>query len=223
MQYDPSLRPVKQPGQLGDWASVIAIVLFASLWLMWPDTRKPKSGKRPIPEPSCAYGVLSQNFHSAPKFRYINPSDDDKHDIAGDFAQLPKPMVPAIPEIASGIQIPVPLPETNSSNKKFPNRAFELPLPEFPINNPQSVSTGLIVSVSSELSAADFQYELPVITNSAAYTLSASLSFSKSGNVDSFLIDSFSGSPDILLAWRPFLQLAKTSKQTSGTILIEFH
>ena len=94
--YDKSLRPVRQPRQLGDWASLLAIALFIGLWMLWPSAPAQIQEYPPLPEPTCAYGVLSPNSSAGNVLARFNDGPAGE-DADTPFARLPVADTPPIP------------------------------------------------------------------------------------------------------------------------------
>ncbi len=217
--YDKSLRPVRTPGQLGDWATVATLALAAGLWFLWPSAPPRRADGRQIPEPSCAYGVLSSSSSAGyvlDHFAQAAPGED-----GAAFARLPvidPPPTPSLRPAASA----VPPPAYPDEDRRFPAAPLLDPPPPFPFRTDIPVQTGLVVSVSAPLRAAGFAFERPAVSNETVFSLSASLSFAPDGALSALLIDRYSGPPALLPVWRSALQFARAATNAVGTVEVFF-
>ncbi len=215
--YDKSLRPVRTPGQLGDWATVAVLLLAACLWFLWPVVPPQRHKNWQIPEPVCAYGTLSPSSSAGDVLgRFTSPVGNSRD--PGLFARLPSVEVPPIPEPAAPHFSSLPPPAY--SDRRFPQSSFLVPPPPFPYRTFPTAPTGLVINVSSSLGAAGFAFAPPKTDNGTPFALRAFLSFGPQGDVESLLIDAFSGPDSLLLPWRTSLQLARSVTNAMGTVEI---
>ncbi len=216
--YDKLLRPVRKPGQLGDWATLIVLALAASLWFIWPTEPPRRNTRWQIPEPSCSYGVLSPSSSAgdvlgrfaAPLGMTGNPSP---------FARLPSIDVPPVPEPTAPRLSPIPPP--SDPGGAIPEAAFLIPMPHFPYRTSMIVSTDVVVQVSAPLRNANFTFETPTsVSDASPFSLQATLAFGPAGDVESLLVDAFSGPASLLVPWRTALQFAHAASNAVGTVKI---
>ena len=215
--YDRSLRPVRTPGQLGDWATLATLALAAVLWFLWPAAPPRRTAERQIPEPSCAYGVLSPNSSAGDVLGRFAASAADV-DSPAPSARIPAIDLPPVPDPAPVRQTPIPPPAYAGPDRAEP--VFLDPPPPFPFRTDLPVQTGLVVTVSPALRAAGFAFEQPPVTNDTVFFLSASLSFAPDGALSSLLIDRYRGPDPLLPAWRTALQFARAATNAVGTVEI---
>ena len=217
--YDKSLRPVRTPGQLGDWATVATLALTAGLWFLWPSAPSRRAADWQIPEPSCAYGVLSSSSSAGyvlDHFAQAAPGED-----VATFARLPAidpPPTPSLPSATSA----VPPPAYPEGDRRLPSAPLLDPSPPFPFRTDVPVQTGLVVTVSAALRSAGFAFEPPSTSTNMVFSLSASLSFAPDGALSSLLIDRYSGPALLLPAWRTALQFARAATNAVGTVEVFF-
>ena len=217
--YDKSLRPVRQPGQLGDWAAVLAVALFIGLWTLWPSA-PPRTGEDvQIPDPSCAYGTLSRSSSAGNVLARFKdgPAGDDSDNV---FARLPAAAPPAIP--AALTTPPAVIPPPAYAAKGIPPAVELPPAPAFPFKRSIPVQTGLVVQVSESLKKAGFAFDPPPTSNAAPFSLSADIVFNGHGLVESVLIngvDSAYAGKDIA-RWESALLLSHAVSNATGTISI---
>jgi len=216
--YDKSLRPVRQPGQMGDWAALLAVALSVGLWMLWPSAPAIIQEYPQLPEPSCAYGVLSQNSSAGNVLARFadSPAGEDADNV---FARLPiadTPPIPA-PESAPGVELPPPSYAAND----LPLAVELPPPPAFPFMRFLPAHTGLVVQVSDSLRKAGFAFDPPTTTsNNAPLSLSASLSFDDKGHVELLIIDDYSTKDAAIHLWRHALGISRTTTNAVGTVNI---
>ena len=216
--YDKSLRPMRQPGQMGDWAAVLAIALFIGLWLLWPKVPDEPT-RRGMPDPSCAYGALSPSSSAGNVLARFNggPTGEDP-DRA--FTRLPPVAVPEMPPPLPAPAPKLPPPAYTADERDFPSPPILLPPPAFPFRHNVQADTGVVMQVSAPLRDAGFAFDASAASNSAPFALSASLAFDGKGDVNFLVIDDFSGPPAFLYSWWGALQLAHAAPNASGTVNI---
>ena len=217
--YDKSLRPVRQPGQLGDWASLLAVALSIGLWMLWPSAPAQIQEYPQLPEPTCAYGVLSPNSSAGNVLARFNdgPAGEDSDNV---FARLPVADTPPVPPPSPAIAPELPPPEYADSAKGMQFPAELPPAPAFPFKRSISAQTGLVVQVSESLRDAGFAFDPPSISNAAPFTLSADIVFNGGGLAESVLIndfDSADASKDIA-RWEAALLLSRAVSNATGKI-----
>ncbi len=217
--YDKALRPVRTPGQLGDWATIAVLALAASLWGLWPSQPPRRRNNWQLPEPSCAYGVLSPSSAAGNVLgRFAAPTG--KADALAPFARLPTIEAPPIPEPVTSHHATISPPAYAGS--PWQESAFLVPPPAFPYRIPTAAATGVVVNASAPLRAAAFTFDIPPVTNAAPFSLRAILAFDLQGNVETLLIDAFSGHDSLLVPWRTALQFAHAATNAVGTVEISF-
>ena len=212
--YDKSLRPVPKPGQLGDWAAVLVLALSACLWAMWPKWTPQRDDTPPLPEPSCAYGVLSPDSTAGKVLARFSDLGD------GVSSAKPDRFPPLIPELQTPPPSPPPpaaLPPPAYDGHGAPADGFIPPGPAFPYATGNAPATGLVIVVSRQLRDCGFAFNPPQLTNQAPFSFSATLSFGKEGWPESILIDDQMGPADIIMAWRAALLDARATN-TCGTV-----
>ncbi len=214
--YDKSLRPVRQPGQMGDWAALLAIALFVGLWLLWPQIPDGPT-LRGMPDPSCAYGVLSPSSSAGNVLARFNggPSGEDPDK---EFTRLPSVAVPEIPPPLPAPTPRLPPPAYIVGERDFPLPPILLPPLAFPFRHDVQSDTGVVAQVSASLRDAGFAFDASAASNSAPFSLSASLAFDGNGNVNFLVIDDFAGPPSFLGSWWIALKLAHAAPGASGTV-----
>ncbi len=212
--YDKSLRPVPKPGQLGDWAAILVLVLSACLWAMWPKWTPQRDGAPPLPEPSCAYGLLSPESTAG---RVLSRFAD-----SGDGASTPKH--DRFPSLIPELQTPPPEPQRMAAlpppaygGGGAPAVAFIPPGPAFPYATDNASPTGLVVVASKPLLDCGFAFTPPVLTNPAPFSFSATLSFGSEGWPSSLIIDDSAGPAETIRAWRNALLDARATN-ACGTV-----
>ena len=213
--YDKSLRPVRTPGQLGDWATLVVLVLAAGFWFLWPSEPPRRSGAWQLPEPSCAYGVLSPSSSAGDVLGHFAASarNGDSPDA---FSRIPAVDVPSVPDPSPAQPAPIPPPVYAGGDLLEP--VFLVPAPPFPFRTDLPVPTGVVAHVSSPLRAAGFSFDPPGTTNEAPFALKAVLAFGPRGDVESPLVDAFTGPDDLLLSWRTALQLSRAATNVVGAV-----
>ncbi len=217
--YDKSLRPVRQPGQLGDWASLLAVALFIGLWMLWPSAPAQKQEYPQLPDPSCTYGVLSPNSSAGNVLDRFNagPADEESDNA---FARLPAAAPPAIPAA-----LPTPaavIPPPAYAAKRIPMAVELPPAPAFPFKRSIPLQKGLVVQVSESLKNAGFAFDPPEKSTTPPFSLSADLVFNGDGFVESVLInssDSADASKDIA-RWEAALLLSRAASNVTGSVTI---
>ncbi len=216
--YDKSLRPVRQPGQLGDWASLLAIALFIGLWMLWPSPPAQKQEHPQLPDPSCTYGVLSPNSSAGNILDRFNagPAGEDTDNV---FARLPSATTPPIPAPSPAPAVKLPPPAyANAHEPQVP--AEPPPAPAFPFKRPMAAMTGLVVQVSETLRDAGFTFAPPATSGNAPFSLSASLSFDGEGRLELLAIDDFTSANVNVTPWRYALGISRTTTNATGTVKI---
>lgn len=214
--YDPSLRPELNPGQLGDWASILAIALFIALWLIWPRFSASVSRPKPLPEPSCAYVVLAPPSYS-PLTMHGNFNKGMAPD--GYLDKLPSPPLPAIPAAAVIPSFTHPDPSFVITEDMLGPTLSAIEKPAYPYQESALMSTGITVTVSKSLQDADFVFERPDVKGESV-SFVAHLAFSGGGECISLLIDKSTGADNALLPWRTALWFSHTSTNASGTVYV---
>ena len=217
--YDKSLRPVRQPGQLGDWAAIVVLALSVGLWMLWPSAPDGIREFPVLPEPACAYGLISpSSFAGNVLARFGDgPAGEDSGNM---FARLPAADTPPIPPPAS--EPPAELPPPSYAANDLP-RTLELPPPPaFPFRRLPPTHTGLVVQVSEQLRDAGFAFEPPATGGDSPFSLSASLSFDHEGCVEFLVVDDFSGKDTALPLWRYALGISRTATNATGTVAISW-
>ena len=219
--YDKSLRPVRQPGQLGDWASLLAVALSIGLWMLWPSAPAQMREYPQLPESTCAYGVLSPNSSAGNVLVRFNdgPAGEDSDNV---FARLPVADTPPVPppSPATSPELPPPTYAESAQSMQFP--AELPPAPAFPFKRSISAQTGLVVQVSESLRDAGFAFDPPATSNCTPFSVSANLVFNGNGLVESILInswDSAGANPDVA-RWESALLLSRAVSNATGTISI---
>ena len=218
--YDKSLRPVRQPGQLGDWASLLAIALFIGLWMLWPSAPAQIQEYPPLPEPTCAYGVLSPNSSAGNVLARFNDGPAGE-DADNPFARLPVANTPPIPapESAPAAELPPPAYAAND----LPHAVELPPAPSFPFKQSIPAHKGLVVQVSESLQNAGFAFDPPTTTsNNAPFSVSASLVFNGDGLVESILINGFTPAEATsdMARWDAALLLSHAAANATGSVKI---
>ena len=220
--YDKSLRPMRQPGQMGDWASLLAVALSIGLWTLWPSAPAQIQEYPQLPDPTCAYGVLSHTSSAGNVLARFNtrPTDEETDNI---FARLPVADTPLIPPPtpAQAPELPPPAYAIDAHDMRLP--AELPPNPTFPFKRDIPVQTGLVVQVSGQLREANVVFDPHPITNNAPFSLSASLSFDNDGRVELLIIDDFSTTDAVITHWRYALALSRAAPNASGTVSISLH
>ena len=218
--YDKSLRPVRQPGQLGDWASLLAVALSIGLWMLWPSAPAQIQEYPQLPEPTCAYGVLSPNSSAGNVLARFNdgPAGEDSDNA---FARLPVATTPPLsaPSPAPAAKL---LPPACADAHEPPPQAELPPAPAFPFKRPVMTQTGLVVQVSESLQKAGFAFDPPATSNCTPFSVSANLVFNGNGLVESILInswDSAGANPDVA-RWEAALLLSRAVSNATGTVSI---
>ena len=216
--YDKSLRPVPKPGQLGDWAAILVLALSACLWAMWPKWTPQRDGTPPLPEPSCAYGVLSPDSTAGKVLtRFsdygegLSPAKPDRiHSLIPEL-QTPPPSPP----------VAAALPPPEYDGRVAPAGEFIPPVPAFPYAT-DNAATGLVVIVSKRLQDCGFAFVPPSVTNPAPFSFSATLSFGQEGWPESIIIDDQAGPAETIGAWRAALLDARATN-ACGTVEVSSH
>ncbi len=220
--YDKSLRPVRQPGQMGDWAALIAIALFVGLWMLWPPAPAQIQEFPQLPAPTCAYGNLSPNSSAGNVLARF--TDDDGEDTDNAFARLPVATTPPIPDpiVAPSSKFPPPV----YAGAYEPPPSAELPpAPAFPFKRPASIQTGIVVQVSESLRNAGFSFEPPSTSNATPFSVSANLVFNGDGLVESLLINSvdFADANSDMARWEAELLRSHANPNATGHVVITQH
>ncbi len=221
--YDKSLRPVRQPGQMGDWAALIAVALSVGLWMLWPSAPAQIREFPQLPEPMCAYGKLSPNSSAGNVLaRFNDGSAGDDADNA--FARLPVATTPPIPA-PSPAPAANPPPPTYADAHEPPPQAELPPAPAFPFKRPVAMQTGLVVRVSESLRNAGFAFDPPATSNATPFSVSANLVFNGYGLVESILINSFdsAGANSDMARWEAALLLSHATPNATGSVVITQH
>ena len=220
-RYDKSLRPARQPGQLGDWASILAVALFIGLWTLWPSAPAQIREYPEFPDSTCAYGVLSPNSSAGNVLARFSdrPVGEDVDNV---FARLPVADTPPIPppSPATSPELPPPAYADFQQDMRFP--AELPPAPAFPFKRSISTQTGLVVQVSESLKNAGFAFDPPATSNCTPFSVSASLVFNGNGLVESILInswDSAGANPDVA-RWEAALLLSHAVSNATGSVSI---
>ena len=215
--YDKSLRPVRQPGQMGDWAAILAVALFVGLWLLWPNVPDRPQRPRGMPDPSCAYGVLSPSSSAGDVLARFNggPAGEDPDKA---FARLPAIAVPEIPAPSPALAPGLPPPAYAAAGRDFPSPPILPEPPAFPFRRDAHTGTAVVVKAADSLRDANFSFDASAISNGAPFSLAASLAFDGNGDVDFLVIDDFAGPPGLLPAWWATLQLSHAAPGASGTV-----
>ena len=218
--YDKSLRPVRQPGQMGDWAALIAVALSVGLWMLWPAAPTQIQEFPQLPEPTCTYGKLSPNSSAGNVLaRFTDGPAGEGADNA--FARLPVAATPPIPA-PSPASAANPPPPTYADAHDPPLPAELPPAPAFPFKRPLRTQTGVVVKVSESLRNAGFAFDPPAASNNTPFSVSASLVFNGDGLVESILINSFasSGANSDMARWKAALLLSHASPNATGSVVI---
>ena len=218
--YDKSLRPVRLPGQMGDWAALIAVALSVGLWTLWPSAPAQIREFPQLPEPTCAYGKLSPNSSAGNVLARFNDGSAGE-DADNAFARLPVATTPPIPA-------PSPAPAANPPPPTYadahePPRPAELPpAPSFPFKRPLMTQTGVVVKVSESLRNAGFAFDPPAASNNTPFSVSASLIFNGDGLVESVLINGFTpkDATSDMARWEAALLLSHASPNATGSVVI---
>ena len=221
--YDKSLRPVRQPGQMGDWAALLAVALFVGLWLLWPQVPDEPT-RRGMPDPSCAYGVLSPSSSAGNVLARVNggPAGEDPD---REFTRLPPVAVPEMPPPSPVLAPRLPPPAYTADGRDFPLPPILLPPPAFPFKRPVTTQTGLVVRVSESLRNAGFTFDPPASSNNTPFSVSASLVFNGDGLVESILIDGFDpvDATSDMARWEAALLLSHAAANATGSVVITQH
>ena len=219
--YDKSLRPVRQPGQLGDWAAILVLALSVGLWMLWPSAPAQMQEYPLLPGPTCAYGTLSPSSSAGNVLARFGagPAGEDADNV---FARLPVAATPPIPPVAPAPAAVVAPPAYEADARGNMQRAELPPSPDFPFSPPMSAMTGLVVQVSKALRDADFTFNPPATSNNAPVSLSASLSFDGEGRVELLIIDDYSPKDAAIHLWRHALGIARTTTNATGTVDISW-
>ena len=218
--YDTSLRPVRQPGQMGDWAALIAVALSVGLWMLWPSAPAQIQEFPQLPEPTCAYGKLSPNSSAGNVLARFNDAPASA-DADNAFARLPAAATPPIPA-PSPVPAANPPPPAYADAHEPPLPAELPPAPAFPFKRPVAVQTGLVVQVSESLRNAGFAFDPPVPSNATPFSVSANLVFNGDGLVESILINSFAsaGAKSDMARWEVALLLSHATSNATGSVVI---
>ena len=219
--YDKSLRPVRQPGQMGDWAAIIAVALSVGLWMLWPSAPAQIQEFPQLPEPTCAYGKLSPNSSAGNVLaRFTDgPAGEDADNV---FARLPVAGTPPIPPPSPAQAAALP-PPAYAADTHEPRQPMELsPVPAFPFKRPLMPQTGLLVQVSDSLRNAGFSFDPPSTSNATPFSVSASLVFNGDGLVESILINGFDPADATadMARWEAALLLSHASPNATGSVMI---
>ena len=219
--YDKSLRPVRQPGQMGDWAALIAVALSAGLWMLWPSAPAKIQEYPQLPEPSCAYGTLSPNSSAGNVLARFadNPAGEDADNA---FARLPSVAAPETPAPSPAPAAALP-PPSYAADAHEPPLPTELPpAPDFPFKRPLMTRTGLVVKVSDSLRDAGFAFDPPATSNATPFSVSASLVFNGDGLVESIFINGFQpkDATSDIARWESALLLSHAATNAFGTVTI---
>ena len=221
--YDKSLRPVRQPGQMGDWAALIVVALSVGLWMLWPSAPVQIEEFPQLPEPTCAYGKLSPNSSAGNVLARFNdgPGGDDADNA---FARMPVAATPSIPVPLPTPAAKLPPPVYDDAHEQ-PLSAELPPVPAFPFKRPVAVQTGLVVQVSESLRDAGFAFDPPATSNATPFSVSATLVFNGDGLVESILINSFtsSGAKSDMARWEAALLLSHAATNAIGHVVITQH
>lgn len=217
--YDKALRPVRQPGQLGDWAAFLVLALAVGLWMLWPSAPAQMQEYPILPEPTCTYGVLSPNSSAGNVLARFSdgPAGDDADNV---FARLPIADTPPVPPAVPAPAHVVPPPAYEEDACVNAHRAELPPAPNFPFSRPIAAMTGLVVQVSETLRDAGFTFNPPATSNNSPFSLSASLSFDNEGRVELLIIDDFSAKDADIHFWRYALGISRTTTNATGTVII---
>lgn len=223
--YDKSLRPVRQPGQLGDWASLLAVALSIGLWMLWPSAPAQMQEYPQLPEPTCAYGVLSPNSSAGNVLARFSdgPAGEDTDNV---FARLPVADTPPIPPPSPATAPELPPPAYADSAQGMLLPAELPPAPAFPFKRSIPTQTGLVVQVSESLRNAGFAFDPPTTTSTnAPFFASASLVFNGDGLVESILIDGFAPAEATsdMARWEAALLLSHATPNATGSVKISLH
>ena len=218
--YDKSLRPVRQPGQMGDWAALIAVALSVGLWMLWPSAPAQIQEFPQLPEPTCAYGNLSPNSSAGNVLARFNDGTADE-DADNAFARLPVATTPPIPA-PSPASAANPPPPTYANAHEPPVPAELPPAPDFPFKSPVTIQTGLVVQVSESLLNAGFAFDPPATNNNTPFSLSANLVFNGDGLVESVLINGFDpgDATSDMARWEAALLLSHAAANVTGSVTI---
>ena len=218
--YDKSLRPVRQPGQLGDWAALIAVALSVGLWTLWPSAPAQIQEFPQLPEPTCAYGKLSPNSSAGNVLaRFTDGPAGEDADNA--FARLPVATTPPLPAPS-----PAPVaklqPPACADAHEPPPQAELPPAPAFPFKLPVTTQTGLVVRVSESLRNAGFAFDPPASSNNTPFSVSASLVFNGDGLVESIFINGFDpkDATSDMARWEAALLLSHAAANATGSVVI---
>jgi hypothetical protein len=217
--YDKSLRPVRQPGQMGDWAAIIAVTLSVGLWMLWPSAPAQIQEFPQLPEPTCTYGKLSPNSSAGNVLARFSdgPAGEDTDNV---FARLPVADTPPIPPATPAPAAVVPPPAYEAGARWNAQQAELPPTPDFPFSRPIAAMTGLVVQVSEQLRSAGFSFDPPAASTNAPFSLSASLAFDGEGHVELLAIDNFTSANVNVTPWRYALGISRTTTNATGTVKI---
>ena len=221
--YDKSLRPVRQPGQMGDWAALIAVAFSVGLWMLWPSAPAQIQEFPQLPEPTCAYGKLSPNSSAGNVLARFNDGAAGE-DADNAFARLPVASTPPIP-VPSPAPAANPPPPTYADSHEPPVPAELPPAPAFPFKRPLMTQTGLVVQISESLRNAGFTYDPPVKSNATPFSVSADLVFNGDGLVESVLINGFTpkDATSDMARWEAALLLSHANPNATGSVVITQH
>jgi hypothetical protein len=185
--------------------------------MLWPPAPAKIQEYPQLPEPSCAYGVLSPNSSAGNVLARFadSPADEDADNV---FARIPSADTPPIPAIESAPSSALPPPSYAANDLPL---AVELPPPPaFPFQRSLPAHTGLVVQVSEQLRNAGFVFDPPTTSNNAPLSLSASLSFDDKGRVELLVIDDYSTEDAAIHLWRHALGISRTTTNAVGTVNI---